>query len=156
MTYTVLTLESPADPLESEESLDAFLQGFETGAWPHSAWTHTSHIIMAGCYLLAYSEAEATERIRQGIRRYNESEGNVNTADSGYHETLTIFWIQTIRAWLVEQPAGRSRLDVIRRLAEKFGPRRDLYKDYYSFDVLRSREARAQWIAPDRVRSSER
>jgi hypothetical protein len=107
---------------------------------------------MAGCYLLAWPEAEATERIRQGIRQYNESQGNVNTADSGYHETLTIFWIQTIRAWLAREPAGRARLDVIRGLAENFGPRRDLYKDYYSFDVLRSREARAQWIAPDRVR----
>ena len=138
------------DPLESEESLDAFLQAFQAGTWPHTAWTHMSHIIMAGCYLLTYSEAEATERIREGIRRYNERQGNVNTADSGYHETLTIFWIQTIRAWLAGEPSGRTRLAVIRSLAEKFGPRRDFYKDYYSFDVVRSREARAQWIAPDR------
>jgi hypothetical protein len=105
---------------------------------------------MAGCYLLAYPEAEATERIRQGIRYYNESQGNLNTADSGYHETLTIFWIQTLRGWLAGEPTGRTRLDIVRALAEKFGLGRDLYKDYYSFDVLRSREARAQWIAPDR------
>jgi hypothetical protein len=140
------------DPLESEESLDVFLQAFQAGTWPHAAWTHTSHVIMAGCYLLAWPEAEATERIRQGIRQYNDRQGNVNTADSGYHETLTIFWIQTIRAWLAEEPTGGTRLDVIRSLAERFGPQRDLYKDYYSFDVLRSREARAQWIAPDRLR----
>jgi hypothetical protein len=150
MADTVLTLESLADPLKSEAALDTFLAAFETGTWPHSAWTHTSHVIMAGCYLLAWPEAEATERIRQGICRYNESQGNVNTADSGYHETLTIFWIQTIRAWLAGEPPGRTRLDVVRSLAEEFGSRRDLYKDYYSFDVLGSREARAQWIAPDR------
>jgi hypothetical protein len=65
------------DPLESEESLDAFLQAFQAGTWPHAAWTHTSHVIMAGCYLLAWPEAEATERIRQGIRQYNESQGTV-------------------------------------------------------------------------------
>jgi len=35
-------------------------------------------------------------------------------------------------------------------VVEEFATRRDLFHDYYDFDVLNSREARATWIEPSR------
>src|SRR5579862_1265383 len=77
----------------ADESLDAFLDAFAAGTFPKANWTHAAHVTMAACYLQMYPQPEATRRIREGIRHYNECQGTPNTADSGYHETLTLFWI---------------------------------------------------------------
>jgi len=34
-------------------------------------------------------------------------------------------------------------------LVTELAPQRDLFREYYSFDVVRSIEARKSWIAPD-------
>jgi hypothetical protein len=34
-------------------------------------------------------------------------------------------------------------------LVAEFAPRRDLFREYYSFDVVRSVEARRSWMPPD-------
>ena len=39
--------------------------------------------------------------------------------------------------------------DKIQALVDEFGSRRDLFREYYSFDVVKSREARAGWVEPD-------
>jgi len=46
-------------------------------------------------------------------------------------------------------PADLPRLETVRALVGELGPRRDLYKGYYSFDVVRSVEARRSWVPPD-------
>jgi hypothetical protein len=73
-----------------------------------------------------------------------------NTPDSGYHETLTLFWLGVIEA-RVRDLAGSSRRLAALGVVAEYGARRDLFKEYYSFDVVASREARARWVAPDRI-----
>ncbi|WP_394993495.1 hypothetical protein [Emticicia sp.] len=36
---------------------------------------------------------EALAQMQVGIRTYNEASGGTNTDSSGYHETITVFWI---------------------------------------------------------------
>jgi hypothetical protein len=129
--------------------LAAFLKAFELGTWPKSAWTHAAHITVAGCYLFEYPHEVATARIRLGIRHYNHCVGTVNSDHSGYHETLTLFWMAVVRAHLAQMPAETPRLDAVRELIAQLGPQRDLFEEYYSFDVVRSVEARRSWVAPD-------
>jgi hypothetical protein len=62
-----------------------------------------------------------------------------------------MFWLGMIMTFLAEPYENANHLETIRRAVARFGPERDLYRGYYSFDVVRSREARARWIPPDRI-----
>ena len=132
--------------LESEATLTDFVNAFETGTFPGKQWKHAEHIALAACYLHAMPVSEALERARDRIRAYNESQGGKNTEDSGYHETLTVLWLL-----IVDQAIDRklSRVEAARAITTQFASQRDIYHDYYSFDLLTSREARARWIEPD-------
>ena len=134
---------------DSEQALLSFCASFEDGSFPKAQWTHASHIAMATCYLWRLPIHEATSVIRTGIQTYNVAQGGQNTPESGYHETLTIFWIQRVAEVLAEMPVNATLLDGVRASLEKFGAKRDLFQDYYSFDVVKSIEARARWVAPD-------
>jgi hypothetical protein len=132
--------------LENEAAFAQFIDSFESGTWPKAHWTHAAHLAMACWYLCGLPKNEATERIRSGIRRYNEAVGTANTQDSGYHETLTLFWIEVISRTL-----GREQvqpLQAARRIVSRFGARRDFFRSFDTFDVVASREARARWVPP--------
>ena len=105
---------------------------------------------MAACYVLKYGRDEALRRARVNIAKYNESQGGENPADSGYHETLTVFWMDMVAAAL---PHHKSRVEAVQQVVNELAPKRDVWREFYSFDVVKSREARAVYIAPDRVPS---
>jgi hypothetical protein len=132
---------------ETEESLDRFMAAFEDGTWPSADWKHAHHLVMATCYVMMYGRDEALRRARGNIAKYNESQGGKNTEDSGYHETLTVFWIDAVADAI---PPGKPRVEAVRHVVEALAPQRDLWKKYYSFDVVNSREARAAYIRPDK------
>ena len=135
--------------LDSEEALSEFLECFERGTWPKPEWNHAAHVAVAGCYLIRYPDDEAADRARRGIRHYNQSTGGINSDHSGYHETLTLFWLALVKARLRRIEPDVARIDVARMLVAEFAPRRDLFREYYSFDVVRSEEARRSWVPPD-------
>jgi hypothetical protein len=137
------------DFLESEPAFAEFLDAFERGTLPKPNWTHAAHLAVGTWYIVTFPEEKAIERVRAGIRHYNECVGTQNTADSGYHETLTIFWLGIIRRFLVDTGSMGDKLKAVRSVVEKFGGQRDLFRQYYSFDVVASREARARWVPPD-------
>jgi hypothetical protein len=130
----------------NEASLAELVRGFEDGIWPGKEWKHREHVILAACYILDYEDA--LDRLRTHIPLYNVSQGGENTPDSGYHETLTVFWYWLIRGYIESLPAGLSRVDTVQRAVDEFASRRDIFREYYDFDVVKSREARAQWIPP--------
>ncbi len=134
---------------DSDNALQSFITAFENGSFPKSQWTHSSHLAMATAYLWLFPIHEATALIRHGIQTYNVAQGGVNSPESGYHETLTIFWIQRVAEIIAELPAEAQRLDAVRAVVDRYGHRRDVFNDYYSFDVVKSMEARARWVAPD-------
>ena len=76
------------------------------------------------------------------------SQGGANTEDGGYHETLTCFWHGVIRDFIGALPPGLDRLGIVRAVVTEFAPKRDLFREFYDFDVVKSREARAKWIPP--------
>jgi len=148
MTYDFLT---------DEQSLAEFIDQFERGTLPKAMWTHGAHLGVGTWYLVTLPEEIAIERMRRGIQHYNECVGTANTPDSGYHETLTLFWLRIIAGQVSGVPSASRRLTAqeklkaVRGVVEKFGSRRDLFKNYYSFDVVASREARARWVPPDKI-----
>ncbi len=143
------TPHSTPDFLTSDASLNALMAGFEDRTWPKEQWTHSAHLAAGACYILDNRDT-ALDRLRWEIPRYNVSQGGANTEDSGYHETLTCFWHDMIRDFIGTLPAGLDRLAVVRAVVMEFAPKRDLFREYYDFDVVASREARAKWIPPTR------
>lgn len=84
--------------------------------------------------------------MRRGIKRHNAAVGTADTPDSGYHETLTRFWIRILSLRL----GGYSDPWLAARHAvESFGEDRNLHRLYYSFEVVKDRAARAAWVPPD-------
>jgi len=119
---------------------------------PKRDWTHAAHVAIAAYHVIDY-RGTALERVRNGIIRYNEATGVANTATSGYHETLTRFWLGIVAKLLEE--FGDSFEGAQHAVAE-LGDKRDLFKAYYSFDVVAHFGARKIWIAPDRTGPYER
>lgn len=137
----------------TEAGIDAFLAAFEDGSLPKEQWTHAAHVLGGACYVHRLGEADALDHMRTCVRRYNEAVGGQNTATSGYHETVTVFWIKLLHAFLLaKQPVGRAEFAAF--AVAHFVPQRDIYRRYYDFDVVASTEARARWVAPN-LRSIE-
>ena len=129
--------------------IENLIQAFENCTLPRSEWTHQAHLIVALWYLSHYSQPVATNCIRDRIQHYNHATDIKTTADSGYHETLTLFWIRIVYQYLTcNQGKHASLVDLANGLIQHGGnPRLPLA--YYSRDRLMSWEARRSWIDPD-------
>jgi hypothetical protein len=86
--------------------------------------------------------------MRARISAFNLSVGGANTPTSGYHETLTHFWLLIV-AELLRQRQPASRLEAAQQAVAAFGQARTLHTLYYSGDVVKDSEARRQWRQPD-------
>ncbi len=141
-----LTLETAAFRRDAE--IFDLLRGFETRALPRERWTHAAHLTVALWHLLQYDWPEAVARVREGIKLYNEAHGVANTPERGYHETLTIFWMCHVRAFLErDYNEARPLVPLANELIACSG--RDLPLAHYTRALLFSAEARARWVEPD-------
>jgi hypothetical protein len=135
--------------LESEASLQRFVDAWKAGKLPKSSWTHAAHVAMAAYFAFDHA-ADATFAImKAGILHHNTSVGTPNTEDHGYHETLTRFWASEIGEF-VRSSRFHSRFEAVRAAVSAFGEDRDRFRQFYSFDVVGDRRARREWVAPDR------
>ncbi len=145
----------PELPIERSEtggsaprgSDEALWQAFHDAALPAAQWTHAAHLRIAWLHLARYELDEAHLRMRVGIIRLNAAHGLVETAERGYHETLT-------RVWLVLVAAARRRapgLDSTHLDAPPGQPglEREAPLAYYSRARLFSVAARARFVPPD-------
>jgi hypothetical protein len=134
--------------LTTPEALDSFLRGFEQGTLAKSEWTHGAHVATAACYLFDSDFTTVLPLMRARISAFNLSVGGANTPTSGYHETLTHFWLLIV-AELLRQRQPASRLEAAQQAVAVFGQARTLHTLYYSGDVVKDSTARRQWRQPD-------
>ncbi|HLM56205.1 MAG TPA: hypothetical protein VK422_08730 [Pyrinomonadaceae bacterium] len=124
------------------------LRGFNDRSLPRARWTHAAHLTVALWHLLQYDWPEAVARVRGGIKAYNAAHGVPQTPTGGYHETLTLFWLHAVRAFLEEgRNEGRSLVALANDLAARADSRLPLR--HYTRERLFSPEARAGWVEPD-------
>ena len=126
----------------------SLVRRFEDCTLPRSEWTHAAHLTVALWNLLQFDWPEATERVRRGIRRYNAAHGILPTPTGGYHETLTLFWLRVVRAYLEgERNEARSLVSLANELAATADSQLPLR--HYTRERLFSPEARHGWVEPD-------
>ncbi|BCM90330.1 hypothetical protein IAD21_02181 [Abditibacteriota bacterium] len=126
--------------------LPDLVAAFENATLARDEWTHEAHLGVALTFCHTGGEERALERMRAGIQRYNAATGVADGPMSGYHETLTVFWVHMV-AKFVGQHSGEPE-EIFPRLLERWGdPRAPLR--FYSKRLLMNPTARARLMAPD-------
>ena len=132
----------------TEEEILLFLTAFEDGTLPKERWTHGAHLLAGAWYIHQLGESDALNHMRTCVQRYNVAVGGQNTSASGYHETVTVFWIKILEAFLErKQPIDPTAFATA--AVNHFIPQRDIYSRFYDYDVVASTEARARWVPPN-------
>jgi hypothetical protein len=111
---------------------------------PYAEWSHRGHLTAGYVLVRRLGAADALALLRQAIPAYNESVGTANTDTSGYHDTITAYYVWAI-ALLVDQGLDLEGV-VGHPLA---GPRAPLR--FWRSETLFSTAARRHWLPPDLV-----
>jgi hypothetical protein len=123
---------------------DDLWRAFHDGTLPAAQWTHTAHLRIAWLHLARHDLDEAHLRMRVGIIRLNAAHGLVETAQRGYHETLTRVWLVVVAAARRRAPGPDSTA-----LLDRPGLDREAPLAHYSRERLFSVAARARFVPPD-------
>ena len=136
--------------MEAPLDTESLVRLFHARTLPKPAWTHAAHLRVGLWHVRRFGADLAVDLLRERIRRYNEAVGTANTDTSGYHETLTVFYVKVIDAFVAADAARQDEpADTLEpRLFEAVGDR-ELPLRYYSRECLFSTGARRQWVAPD-------
>lgn len=125
--------------------------GFEDGTYPAKEWTHKAHFVMALWYTFHEPLFKAKKLIKEGIKKYNVLNGGKNTDDSGYHETITEFYIRLIVQFQLEHADEHDFEQLLIALDKQEFMEKDFPLRFYSKELLMSKDARKKWVAPDRA-----
>jgi hypothetical protein len=130
-------------------SIEQLVQSFQDLSLPLSEWTHEAHLRAGLWHVYHYSLDEATCLLRAGIIIYNHAQGGKNTPNSGYHETITLFWISVLDHFVKTFPAGNSLPFIENQFLQSKWASKNLPFLYFSRERLFSVKARSRWIEPD-------
>jgi len=144
LPYRMMSLRPAPATAAVDLDDDALWIGFHERTLSHAQWTHVAHVRVAWLHLARHPLDEAHLRMRVGIVRLNAAHGLVETAQRGYHETITRAWLAVIAAARRRDPGADSR-----SFLAAHGFDRDTLFRYYSRDRLFSVEARAHFVPPD-------
>lgn len=130
----------------SQEDIEAVVVGFESCETPAHEFNHQQHLIVATWYLNESTEDETLTRMKNGLFRFLKHHG---VGLDKYNETITLFWLKMVRQVESQMPAGHSVTDVANAAVESLGNSKIIF-DYFSEERLKSVEAKASWVEPDR------
>ncbi len=120
---------------------------FTRSRLPEPEWKHRTHLRVAFLHLARFGLEEAHLRMRVGIIRLNQAHGLEETAERGYHETLTHVWLSlalAAREFGPREAGSDAFVDAHPELLEKSAPLR-----FYTRETLLSLRARAVLVPPD-------
>ena len=134
-------------PISEAEKL---IQNFLECKLPKGEFSHEAHLVTA-LYLLAKHGDNTLPIIRQHLKDYLRSIGVESTESSGYHETLTIYWLWRLKKRFADKNGTILwNQDNVDELIEDFDlTERNLWLEYYSKELMMSVEARKQFVEPD-------
>lgn len=133
----------PKPRFNHDDEIRKLVNEFEACSFHPSEFKHYQHLTVALWYLSHFNYDEAAERVKVGIRRLAATYGK-----TGYHETITVFWLRVVHGFLAGPEREASIADMANHLIEKYVDK-NLIGDYYSAELLASEEAKEGWVAPD-------
>jgi hypothetical protein len=123
-----------------ERAAFAVFDDFVNGRLPKDAWTHEAHLITCWVALQDRTPAETLAFLRDAIQTHNCGIGIRNTDTSGYHETLTVYYVTAV---------AHAAAPSIEELFEIPSCGRKAALDHWSRGALFGVEARVGWVDPD-------
>ncbi len=139
----------PSGPSGKIKPIPYIVEAFERRTLPPRDWDHRIQLEVSLWYLLKHNWSVALLKMRNGILAYNQIAGVPNTDVSGYHETLTQFWLRILSRFIEKNPAElpfQQYCDAFWMSSESSN---ELPLTYYSRERLFSIKARAEWVEPD-------
>ena len=133
----------------SSDEVERLAHQFLDRTLPYERWTHAAHLAVGVWHLVRYAPGEALDRLRAGITTYNVACGIDNTDSSGYHETITRFYVEMIRRYLEGRDRSGPLHDLVNGMVASPGGSRDAPLAYYTRERLFSVAARRSWLTPD-------
>ncbi|MEO1258768.1 MAG: hypothetical protein AAFZ15_08215 [Bacteroidota bacterium] len=131
---------------EAEELIHKFLHC----QLPKGEFTHEVHLLTA-LFLLSRHGENTLPLIRKHLAEYLASVGIKNTDTSGYHETLTVYWLWAVKKRFADEN-GQVNWDQgnVDDLIEDFDlTERNQWLEYYSKELMLSVSARKNFVKPD-------
>lgn len=129
--------------------IEGLVKLFMAKRLPKERWTHEAHLTVGLWYVMHFGTQAALVKLRKDIKAYNETTGTKNSPSGGYHETITAFWIYVIDSYIKRNKKRPFSALVNQFLNSKYSDRK-LPLQYYSRDILFSRQARAAWVTSDK------
>jgi hypothetical protein len=103
---------------QSEEEIQAVVEGFESCTTAKDKFTHREHLTVAVWYLRDSNEAQALQKMRSGLFRFIDHHG---VERAKYKETLTVSWIKLIQSTLEQMNPELSLLERTNLVLERLG-----------------------------------
>lgn len=131
----------------TKSEIEELVQLFRSQRLPREYWTHQAHLIVAIWHSQHYQKEECICLLRASIILYNAAVSIPNSKESGYHETLTRFWIDEIYAYLQKVEANQSLEQLVNTFLASPQGLSNYPLQFYSKTELESIEARARYLA---------
>ncbi|KAI8742009.1 flavin reductase (NADH) isoform X2 [Biomphalaria glabrata] len=126
---------------------EIFITAFETATLPFENWTHEAHLRMAWNYITDHGKEKAVPYIKLGIQKYNEK--NRDKIKTGYHETITMFFIHLVSDAIVSSVNANESFEEF-LIRNQHLVNKDLLFEYYNKETLFQEDARNRFIEPDK------
>jgi len=132
---------------ETENDVADLVRRFEAATIPREEWKHAEHLVVALHYASNFDVETAIEKMRHGILNLLANGFDVDLSkEMPYHETITVFWIRTVAAFLATSN-GKPIGEKITEIVERFD--KDYLLRFYSREHLFSDRARAEFVEGD-------
>lgn len=125
----------------------ALFDAFRRRELAATRWTHEAHVRVAWCYLRRFGLEESERRFPDDLRRHNESIDKPR----GYHETITLAMLRVLAARLVGPAAAAPWSRFAAANPELLRWDEPVLLRHYTRERLFSDDARARFLAPDRL-----
>lgn len=133
---------------KQDEEVNLLVRKFEERTLKKEDWTHAAHLAVGLFYLFHNPFGVAKNLMSDGIYWLNDAHGTPNTETSGYHETLTVFWLRTIAEFLENNRSEKSLANLANGLLKECNDTSLPFK-FYSRERIFSVEARLSYVEPN-------
>lgn len=133
----------------AEREVVEIAEGFLARTLPADRWTHEAHFAATLYLLLRRPDVELSRDLPGLIAGYNVSQGGENTDTSGYHETLTQYYVRAITAFAAAWDSPRDLLAMTNALVRSEWAHRETTLRYWDRATIMSIAARRGWVEPD-------
>lgn len=132
--------ELPAYPSGAE--IEDVVRRFESCEYKPEEFVHARHVTVAAWYCLQFGEEAAAERMRAGLHKFTAHHGK-----SGYHETITDFWVRAVACHVRELRPTREPVAVVNEIVASLNDKNLIFR-HYSREAIASAEAKSNRREP--------